>query len=213
MTLLKKSQAEVIILIIIVVIIVGFGVYYFSPMNKAVIQQNITQNSTQNNSQITINQSQNSCINTTTKTYLKSGSLCVINFLCLEGTTAFKDSCGCGCQVASNVMNTTSQVYNIKIQGFAFVPSTLTINQGDTVIWTNLDSAEHSIKSDSGTELSSDIIGQTGTYSHTFNNIGTYDYHCGIHTSMMGTIIVSNEGVSSSSSSSSSSDSSSSGGY
>jgi len=34
-----------------------------------------------------------------TKTYLKKGN-CVINFLCIQGTQAFKDSYGCGCEPA-----------------------------------------------------------------------------------------------------------------
>lgn len=79
---------------------------------------------------------------------------------------------------------------NIEISNFAFSPSTLTINKGDTVVWTNKDSATHTVTSDSGNELKSGNIETSNTYSHTFNDLGTFSYHCSIHTSMHGKIIV-----------------------
>ena len=79
---------------------------------------------------------------------------------------------------------------NIEIKGFAFSPDTLTINVGDTVTWTNMDSAKHTITSDSGSELDSELLSKNQIYSHTFNTKGTYDYHCSVHTSMTGNIIV-----------------------
>jgi len=79
---------------------------------------------------------------------------------------------------------------DIEINGFAFSPETVTIPKGATIIWTNLDSAAHTVVSDSGTEISSDSIPKGGSYTHTFNTEGTYDYHCGIHPSMKGVIIV-----------------------
>jgi plastocyanin len=82
------------------------------------------------------------------------------------------------------------QVYNVEISNFAFSPSTLTINVGDTVIWTNLDSVSHTITSDIGGELSSSTFGNGQTYSHYFTAAGIYDYHCSIHTSMKGEIVV-----------------------
>jgi plastocyanin len=86
---------------------------------------------------------------------------------------------------------TTPQTRNIDISGFAFNPSTLTINAGDTVIWTNKDSAPHTVTSDSGSELkSSTLSAGSGSYSHTFTTAGTYAYHCNIHTMMKGTIVV-----------------------
>ena len=83
-----------------------------------------------------------------------------------------------------------AKTYNIEIRGFAFNPSSLTIKAGDTVTWTNEDSVLHKIASDSGNELSSDALSNGQTYSHTFTVAGIYSYHCGIHTSMKGTIIV-----------------------
>jgi len=78
----------------------------------------------------------------------------------------------------------------VNIQGFAFQPSALTVKAGTTVTWVNQDSAAHTVVSDSGGEISSQDIPNGQSYSHTFNTAGTYTYHCGIHPSMKGTIVV-----------------------
>lgn len=78
----------------------------------------------------------------------------------------------------------------VSISNFAFNPASLTIKQGDTVTWTNQDSAPHTVTSDSGNELASTKLASGQTYSHTFNTLGTFDYHCSIHTMMKGKIIV-----------------------
>ena len=36
--------------------------------------------------------------NSATKSYIKKGTNCVINFLCIQGKKAFRDECGCGCE-------------------------------------------------------------------------------------------------------------------
>ena len=79
---------------------------------------------------------------------------------------------------------------DIEISGFAFNPSELTINKGDTVIWTNKDSASHTVSSDSGSELGSGMLSNGQAYSHTFDSAGTFEYHCSVHPSMKAKIIV-----------------------
>ena len=79
---------------------------------------------------------------------------------------------------------------DVEIKGFAFSPASVTVPVGATVIWTNSDSATHTIISDSGSEISSGSVAKGQTYAHTFNTQGTYAYHCGIHPSMKGTVIV-----------------------
>lgn len=82
------------------------------------------------------------------------------------------------------------QTAAIKIKSFSFNPSTLTVKIGTTVTWTNEDSTKHTVTSDSGNELNSPQLSQGQTYSHTFNQAGTYNYHCSIHYSMSGKVIV-----------------------
>lgn len=78
------------------------------------------------------------------------------------------------------------------IQNMAFSPTPLTIKKGATVTWTNNDPMAHTATSDSGSELASDNIQNGQTYSHTFNTVGTFAYHCAIHPSMHGSVIVTN---------------------
>ena len=84
----------------------------------------------------------------------------------------------------------TSESHDIQISGFSFSPLTIAINAGDAVVWTNADSAAHTVTSDSGSEISSSTLSKGATYSHVFTTAGTYKYHCGFHSSMKGTIVV-----------------------
>lgn len=77
----------------------------------------------------------------------------------------------------------------VTIENFAFSPSNVTIKKGNTVTWTNKDSATHQIASDTGAFQGS-AISQGQTYSFTFNDTGTFPYHCAIHPTMKGTITV-----------------------
>jgi plastocyanin len=86
---------------------------------------------------------------------------------------------------SSNQTNNSSAAINI--QNFAFNPASLTISKGTTVTWTNNDSAPHQIKS---TTFNSSPLSQGQTFSFTFNDVGTFNYSCAIHPSMLGKIIV-----------------------
>ncbi len=60
---------------------------------------------------------------------------------------------------------------------------------GTQVVWTNNDAVTHSIRSADGSFDSPDI-GQGETFTAVFTTPGTYEYVCGIHDTMHGTIIV-----------------------
>jgi len=75
----------------------------------------------------------------------------------------------------------------VSIQNFSFNPETLTIKAGTTVTWTNNDSVIHNIKSPS---FNSPDLNAGETFSFTFGKPGTFNYSCGIHPTMTGTIIV-----------------------
>ena len=77
----------------------------------------------------------------------------------------------------------------VNIQGFAFVPPSVTINVGDTVNWTNKDAAAHSVVA-SGVGQTP-VLTQNQSGGLAFNAAGTFPYICGIHgAAMMGTVIV-----------------------
>ncbi len=79
----------------------------------------------------------------------------------------------------------------VVISGFAFGPSILTVPQGTVVTWTNKDTASHTVTEDNGAAGPKSTTLKTGqTYSFKFDTPGTYAYHCTIHPSMNGKVIV-----------------------
>ena len=78
---------------------------------------------------------------------------------------------------------------NIAIKNFAFSVSSLTVNSGTTVTWTNNDAATHTVTADDNSFDSGDI-GPGKSYSKTFGSTGTVTYHCKYHSAMTGAIVV-----------------------
>jgi plastocyanin len=87
-----------------------------------------------------------------------------------------------------------AELNSITIKNFAFSPATLTIKTGTAVTWINQDGAPHQIASDPGSSVQfmSESLANGASYQVTFSQTGTYMYHCSIHPSMKGTIIVQN---------------------
>lgn len=86
--------------------------------------------------------------------------------------------------------------YLVVLQSNNFSPSTLTVIQGSTVFWMNLDSPVggdpeiHNVVFSSGPTAHSSDMATYNTYSYTFTDLGTYSYFCVYHTGMKGTITV-----------------------
>lgn len=79
----------------------------------------------------------------------------------------------------------------VAIEDFLFSPEDLTIEVGDTVTWTNLDSFSHTATSTSGpASFDSGNLATGDTFSFTFDTAGTYEYFCEIHPNMIGSITV-----------------------
>lgn len=80
--------------------------------------------------------------------------------------------------------------HQITIKGFSYDPGVLNIAAGDTVSWTNRDSAPHTV-SDVGDAWSSESLRKDDSFALTFTGAGQYDYFCKFHPKMKATIIVS----------------------
>jgi plastocyanin len=65
----------------------------------------------------------------------------------------------------------------VQIKATGFVPATVTINQDDTVTWTNTDTKDHQVVANGGS-FASPILKPTKTYSHS-SGAGTFRYHDG----------------------------------
>lgn len=84
-----------------------------------------------------------------------------------------------------------TETHHISIEDFQFGDGSLTITQGDTVVWTNNDSVAHTVDSTDGTgELDSGNIAPGATFEWTFDDAGTFEYRCDLHPSMTGEIVV-----------------------
>jgi plastocyanin len=79
------------------------------------------------------------------------------------------------------------ETFYVRIQNSAFYPNSITISSGDTVVWTNLDSTNHTVV---GTDFSSGNISYQDSYTHTFTKKGTYNYYCSIEPFMKGIVMV-----------------------
>ena len=79
----------------------------------------------------------------------------------------------------------------VTISNFKFTPPSVTVAAGATVTWTNNGPATHTTTSLASPAVwDSGHLAKGGTYSHKFAKPGTYAYHCAIHPSMKGTVIV-----------------------
>ena len=85
---------------------------------------------------------------------------------------------------------------HVSIVDFGFSPATVTVAAGTTVTWTNTGAAIHSVTSNSGAFDSSPTcpagpcIDPGSSYSHRFDQAGTFAYHCKVHPNMTGTVVV-----------------------
>ena len=81
---------------------------------------------------------------------------------------------------------------------YNFVPKSLTISVGDSVVWTNNGMAQHTVTADGGA-FDSGTLNPGATYTHTFGAAGSFPYHCKFHGAaggigMSGTIFVQSGG-------------------
>lgn len=78
----------------------------------------------------------------------------------------------------------------VAIKDFKFTPANITITAGESVTWENDEAGvPHSILLDDGSYKSAAVFaGETET--RRFPVTGTYPYHCGIHPTMKGVVIV-----------------------
>jgi plastocyanin len=75
------------------------------------------------------------------------------------------------------------------IKGFSFQPEVLKVKVGAKVTWTNDDTVPHTVTADTNSFASGNLQ-PGGSFSFTFIRPGTYAYHCSIHPSMHGSVVV-----------------------
>lgn len=106
--------------------------------------------------------------------------------------------------VATSAPNTTSSMNSNKVsmmssgdEGYSYLPATIQVKVGESVIWTNDDDTLHTVTSGSGTDenagayFDSGMMGKGKIYEHLFTAAGEYPYFCIVHPDMIGRVIVS----------------------
>ena len=85
----------------------------------------------------------------------------------------------------------SSGTAQVTISGFAFSP--LTVSVGTSVTWMNMDSVTHTASADSSSAFQFDtgnIAPGATSGAIIFSSAGSFAYHCNIHSTMHGTIVV-----------------------
>jgi plastocyanin len=83
----------------------------------------------------------------------------------------------------------TDSTTTILVKDFTFVPTSLTVRAGSTVIWANMDDEPHTVVSDTGL-FRSGAMDTNESFAFKFDKPGTYHFTCSIHPHMVGTIVV-----------------------
>ena len=76
-----------------------------------------------------------------------------------------------------------------------YIPADVTINVGETVTWSNDDTAAHTVTSGMPADgpdgnFDSSLFMAGDTFSHTFEEAGEFDYYCMVHPWMSGKVQV-----------------------
>jgi plastocyanin len=78
----------------------------------------------------------------------------------------------------------------VDITRLGFSPNRITIDPGDTVVWTNKDSGQHQVVADQGKFPASSPLQANQAYSYTFTRSGTFGYRDGFNQKERGTVVV-----------------------
>jgi plastocyanin len=78
---------------------------------------------------------------------------------------------------------------NVTITALGFTPSSVTINQDDTVSWTNTDVAAHQLV-DKKAGVSSPVLSTGQSYSFVFKKAGNFVYQDALDKKLQGTVVV-----------------------
>jgi plastocyanin len=92
---------------------------------------------------------------------------------------------------AALAANSSAQIVNCPPAPGCFSPNPVVIKVGDTVTWNNNSTSTHTATSDTGAWDTGAIASGATSTAVAFPTAGTFPYHCAIHPSMTGTVLVS----------------------
>jgi plastocyanin len=81
--------------------------------------------------------------------------------------------------------------HSVAMSDYAFAPTGITVQVGDSISWTNHDQAPHNVVTTSApVAINSPMLSDGQSWSYTFAVPGTYHYICGVHPDMHATVVV-----------------------
>jgi plastocyanin len=87
----------------------------------------------------------------------------------------------------SSASTPNTVVINITAAGFS--PSSVSVQNGDVVVWKNMDAASHQVVADDGS-FKSDVLAPGAEFSYAFSSAGTFGYHGGVNPALHGNVNV-----------------------
>ena len=103
---------------------------------------------------------------------------------------------GCGSSSSTPTTPTTPQPLTVTIVPAArtlgvaaFTPNPASVTAGAKLTWSNTDTTTHDMVSDTGI-WDSGRIAPGDHFDFNFATKGTFNYHCSIHSGMIGTVVV-----------------------
>lgn len=123
---------------------------------------------------------------------LPLGMLVIVGIAACGGGSTSPSNSPAGASVGTAGATLGAATVKIAATGqLAFDPTMQTAQVGDIIEWTNTGSVAHTVTFDSEPSLSDPSLNAGGTWEVKFTTAGTFQYHCSIHPSMVGTIVVS----------------------
>lgn len=93
--------------------------------------------------------------------------------------------------MVSTTMGCASELVDVSIKDFQFLPAQITVKKGTTVRWTNNEKRQyHNVWFEKAGDAEPDYIFPEETYEKSFDAVGTFPYRCGPHPEMVGKVIV-----------------------
>ena len=106
------------------------------------------------------------------------------------GGSSNTSASGSGSQAGGTTSSATATgSQTLRISGFAY-GTPLTVRPGEKILVVNADGAPHTVTADSGGAFDVSVEGKASATMTAPAKPGTYPFHCTIHPSMHGTLIV-----------------------
>jgi plastocyanin len=92
--------------------------------------------------------------------------------------------------LAAACASASAATHVVAIDGVAYVPPTITVKRGDTIVWRNDDPFPHTVTAKG--RFDSGEIAAGAQWKFVARSAGTFPYICTLHPNLQGTVIVEN---------------------